>query len=149
MCLCYNVSSKLEANAVRSSSLHARFFSPCGRSCWAVVSARQSGPEWPLCAWVRERSTVVYVWPLSSAAGVLILQVHRTWLDLAGVCDKSEGCLAASIFTRFIIESILLRGETKCCSGANRFRGLETQPDNKLRVRREQVDRLLIQWVDS
>lgn len=51
----------------------------------------------------------------------------RTW-----VRNKSEGCLAAPIFTRFIIGSILWSGETKC-SVAKRVRGLETQADNKLK----------------
>ena len=51
----------------------------------------------------------------------------RTWAH-----HKSDGCSTAPVSSRFIIGSILQRGERKCCSGAERVKGLETQADNKL-----------------
>lgn len=83
LCVCYKVSSQLEANAALSSSLHARFSHPVALARRAVIPACQSGPERPVAHEVRERSTVVYVWPLSSAAGGLLVQMHRTQLDLS------------------------------------------------------------------
>lgn len=44
----------------------------------------------------------------------------------AELCNKSEGWLTASIFTRFIIESILLGGETQRCSKGIGFRGVRS-----------------------
>lgn len=75
-CLCYHVLSQPEANALQSSSPVTRLFSPCGRSCWAVIwlSVRSTVTQ---RTWIRKRSAVVCVWPLSSAAGELIVQMLR------------------------------------------------------------------------
>ncbi len=146
VCLCYKVSSQLELNTALSSSLHTRFFSPCGLRHWAVINACQSGTEWPSA---RESARgqllcIFDLWALQQEDFLCKCNEHgATWVH-----NKSEGCLTAPIFTRFIIGSTLSRGETKCCLGAERLRGLETQPDNELEGCWEGTRRP-IQCVDS
>lgn len=102
------MSSQLVAIAALSSSLRTRFFSPCGLSCWAVMSACQSRHGVTLCTW-GQLLCMSDLWALQQE-GLLRKCTEHGW---TWVCSKSGGCLAASIFTRFIIESIFAeeRGE--------------------------------------
>lgn len=66
----------------RLNSLLTGFSAPCGHSCWAVICL-SAGATLTCCTKIRKRWAGVCVWPLSSAAGELIVQMQRARLNCA------------------------------------------------------------------